>query len=112
MRDSVFQVWGTAYANSQEYTKVWLGQGTVWSEGNYEEVLMTLKKFKGNKLIMEEEVGGSEAVGGNCSHADPEDPYNSMPTHPLHFHTSCCPRHCPVHSDGAAVYSAATISGT
>lgn len=64
---------------------MWLGQGTVWSEGNYEEVLMTLKKFKGNKLIMEEEVGGSEAVGGNCSHADPGDPC------PLTLSTSTLP---------------------
>lgn len=58
----MFQVQGTAYANSQEHTKVWLGQGTVWSVGNYKEVLMNLKKFRGNKLIMEEEVGGSEAT--------------------------------------------------
>lgn len=41
---------------------MWLGRGTVPSVGNYKEVLTNLKKFRGNKLIMEEEAGGSEAV--------------------------------------------------
>lgn len=34
---------------------MWLAQGTVRPVGNYEEVLMNLKTFRGNKLIMEEE---------------------------------------------------------
>lgn len=41
---------------------MWLGLGSVPSVGSYKEVLMNLKKFRGNKLIMEEEAEGSEAA--------------------------------------------------
>lgn len=46
---------------------MWLAQGTVQPVGNYEEVLMNLKTFRGNKLIMEEEAGGSEAEQGETA---------------------------------------------